>query len=219
VRSRPPQPRNPLQPVSGTLRLLLRLTLLAIAGFLLVPQQNHWTGPVCSRFQSYSGFPGKPGMPEPPISDTVPVGGLVRGSYVKRSDLIQVCADHPGWLLRMAGVVDGIPWLVLLLGGIILGRRVIQSAGRPGGLYAPETARRVLTLGRFLVAGSVIGWVVTTGAQVSITWSQVHGMGFIPVGSIAGVPFTSLLLGVVMLTLARVMRVGVAMRDELDATV
>jgi hypothetical protein len=164
-------------------------------------------------------FPGKPGVPEPQNSDTAIIGAMVRGSYAKRSDLIQVCTDHPGWLLRVAGVVGALPWLVLLLGGIALGRRVVQSAGRPGGLYAPQTASRVLTLGRFLVAGSVIGWVVTTAAQVTITWSQVHGMGFIPLDSLASVPFTSLLLGVVMLTLARVMRVGVAMRDELDATV
>jgi hypothetical protein len=217
VRIRPPQPRDPLQPVSGTLQLLLTLLLIALSW--LIPQQGHGTGPVCSPFHSYTGFPGKPGEPEPHISDTVPIGAMVRGSYVKRSDLIQVCTDHPGWLLRVAGVVGTLPWLVLLLGGIILGRRVVQSAGRPGGLYASQTASRVLTLGRFLVAGSVIGWVVTTAAQVTITWSQVHGMGFIPLGALAGVPFTSLLLGVVMLTLARVMRVGVAMRDELAATV
>ncbi|MCW2938586.1 MAG: hypothetical protein JWN00_1571, partial [Actinomycetia bacterium] len=169
--------------------------------------------------QSYIGFPGKPGYVPKPTSDTVDIPNLAHGSYVTRGDLVKVCADHPGWLLRMIGVVTDLPFSVLLVGGILLGRRALSTAAQPGGLYAPQTVTRVRTLGRFLILGSAIGWIVTTAGQMYVTTSQIHEPSFIALDDFASVPFTALLIGAVMLTLARVMGVGVAMREELDATV
>jgi hypothetical protein len=208
---------DPLQPISGTLRLLLSLVVVTFPLSFLIPQQAHGTGPVCGASQSYTGFPGKPGYVQKRPSDTVDIPNLAHGSYVTRSDLVKICTDHPGRLFRIIGVITDLPTLVLLVGGILLGRRALNTAAQPGGLYAPQTVTRVRTLGRFLILGSAIGWIVTTAGQMYITTSQIHEPSFIAL-DFASVPFTALLIGLVMLTLARVMGVGVAMREELEAT-
>jgi len=167
-RTRPP--RNPLEPIASTVGCLIGLTVLLLLLSLLVHQASWGDGPVCTSVPA-DGIPLR-------ISGLA-VPGQVRGSQAT-VQTVQLCVNHPGTRLRLAGLLASWPSGILWLGFLVQAYR----------------------------------------ANMAIFLSQVHAPGlnwFEP--DKLHLSVATLLAGLALLTLARVMRVGVTMREELDVTV
>jgi hypothetical protein len=105
--------------------------------------------------------------------------------------------------------------VVLLLGQLL---RIIRSAGP----FAVTVARRLRFLGWFVLAGSLdvaVGQSVAQSAFVStvVTGSVAAVRNAVDAG--IGVIFVPLLIACGLLTLARVIRAGARMSDDLAGTV
>lgn len=199
--------RDPLRPIRTGIYWLTRLVIVG-AGFL-VHQSALGQGPVCvpvpvdlgrgSSFRAASFL------------------GVARGSQAMRSNAITVCADHPGAALRMAGMLMSLPTLLLFLGFLLLIRRLLTAASRPGALYSPDTARRLRFLGWYLTAGAVAAGIIETAAS-GVALADQTSLSWFPPGEFH-LSVSTLLVGLGLITVARVMRIGVTMREDLDGTV
>ncbi len=213
MRATPQRPRNPLEPVSTAVATATGLVALFIGLSLFVPSQGWGHGPVCTT-APYLSVP----LTRAQTSE-VAVTGLARTSQSSIQD-VSICASHPGALLRLAGVLTSLPSLALLLGALIIVRRLLRAAERPDGLYTLDTARRVRFLGWFLTVGALTAAILESVARTVVLTSQIHypGVNWLETDQ-WGLPVATLLAGLVMITLARIMSVGVTMRQELDVTI
>jgi len=145
--------------------------------------------------------------------------GLARGTQADLNDLL-LCVGHPGAALRLASLLAALPSVLVLVVFLLRLRGLLLVAGRPGVLYSAATAARVRWLGWFLFAGSLAAAAIESAAQTVIFLSAVHYPGLdwyepqewhLPVGY--------LVLGVALISVARVMRRGAFRREESGVTV
>ena len=90
----------------------------------------------------------------------------------------------------------------------------------PGELYSAGTAARLRGLGVLMTGGGIVASVVGSTAKIFIFTRLVHhqGLGWFEPFQV-NFSFWTLIVGLTLLTVARVMRLGVTMREELDVTV
>jgi hypothetical protein len=205
IRNGPPQ--NPLQPIASVVGVLTVLAGLFLILSVLVRQQAWGNGPVCTSVPA-NGIPLR-------ISG-LSVGGMVRGSEVTIGNVV-LCANHPNVRLRLVGLMASWSSVLLWLGFLFQLRRLLKIASQEDALYSPGTASRLRVLGWFLAAGALVVGLIETAANMTIFLSQVHYPGltwFEP--DKLHLPVVALLVGLSLITVARVMRVGVTMREELN---
>jgi hypothetical protein len=134
---------------------------------------------------------------------------------------VAICADHPTAALRAAGQLAVWPYFVLWLNFLWRLRGLLKAAALPGGLYSPATASRLRMLGWLLTLGGLAASIIESAAKIMIftrvvdyppgpTWFEPSQINF---------SFTTLITGLTLITVARVMILGVRMREELDVTV
>ncbi len=147
------------------------------------------------------------------------VGGQVRGSQAMIGNVI-LCASHPDTVQRLAGLLAAWPSVILWVGFLVQIRGLLRIASQPGGLYSLPTAARLRRLGWFLTAGALAAAIIQTAANLVILLSQIHypGLNWFQPDKLH-LSVSALLAGLALITVARVMRVGVTMREELDVTV
>jgi hypothetical protein len=106
------------------------------------------------------------------------------------------------------------------VGALLLALRVIRSALRDG-LYTTQAAERLRRLGWWLLAGSVLTAIATSMAEKALIASLSLDSGISAVSGmwLWDVPFMAILTGLGVLSFARIMRVGITMREDLDGTV
>lgn len=203
-------PRDPLEPIASTVGCLTGLTVIFLLLSLLVHQAAWGNGPVCTSV-SADGIPVR--------IFRLAVEGQVRGSQATIGT-VNLCVNHPGTLLRFAGLLASWPSGILWLGFLLQIRGLLKIGSRPGGLYSLATAARVRRLGWFLTAGALAAGVIQTVANMTIFLSQIHypGLNWFEPDKLH-LSAATLLAGLALITVARVMRVGVTMREELDVTV
>lgn len=203
---------NPVEPfataVGWTTGLLTALLLLS----LLVHQSLWGDGPVCVSV-SGNDILGLSGTVSPAIA--------AAGSHATL-ETAQVCASDPTGLLRLAGLLAGWPYIIVWLVFLIKLGRTLKVASRPGGLYSSGTEAGLRALGRLLVVGGIAASIVESAARITIFVHLVSYQGarfdwFQPAQATFSV--TTLLVGLGFVSAARIMRLGVTMRDELDVTI
>jgi len=177
--------------------------------------QQPWAGgPVCVS-QDPLSLPWKNGhIPAMPT-----IHGLARG--VQATDFtVTFCANSPDQSLSLAGQLAIWPTTILWLVLLLRLRGLLKAASRPGGLYSPVTAARLRALGWIMTAGAIGVAVLESAANIIIAGRLIPGFGGfgLDYGHLT-FPFSSFFLGLTLLTIARVMRLGAAMREELDVTV
>ena len=112
------------------------------------------------------------------------------------------------------------PYLVLWLVFLWRLHGLLKAAALPGGLYSPATASRLRMLGWLLTLAGLAASIIESAAKIMIFIRLVDypGLGWFEPAQI-NFSFTTLITGLTLITVARVMILGVKMREELDVTV
>ncbi|MFF3350750.1 DUF2975 domain-containing protein [Streptomyces sp. NPDC002779] len=134
---------------------------------------------------------------------------------------------HPNYCTEAASTVQGLlnaatqlaPF-VFTVGALLLVLQLIRGAERDG-LYTAQTAKRLRRLGWWLLAGSVLTAMAVSTAQEALidSLSRVGDINVVSGLWSWDIPFMAILTGLGVLSFARIMRVGIAMREDLDGTV
>ena len=216
------QSRKPLEPIASIVGFLLAMMAALTLLFACVIVFGNGNGNGTSTV-SFLGL-GRSAAP----TVTVPVIELrgatkVYGWHVRPEVFVQP-SDYrlditaPDVAQRIWYTLSGLSSLLLYVGGLLLARRIISRARRDG-IFTLATARGLRSLGWFLVGGSLVGMVVSEVANNRLLATMVtNHVGWITF-HFWHVPWAMLIFGGTLLSIARVMCIGMEMNDELAATV
>jgi hypothetical protein len=134
-------------------------------------------------------------------------------------DTASVCTAHPTAGQYLAFAVTLLPLDLLRLGALYLAMRLACTAARDGA-YTAQFARLLLILGWWLLAGELVATIAEGFARVNLlgqlsTW-HVDWLHW-PVPWSVSWPVVFIGLGLIIF--ARVMRISVGMRADLEGTV
>ena len=131
---------------------------------------------------------------------------------------IAVCVEDPSLGLRTAGSLGGLGEIGTFVGSLFLVRRVIGRARRSG-LFAEGVSDRVLALGRFLVVAAPVSaflarlgdhLVLDAAVAGELWYSHLLDWDF---------PWTVFIVGVGLVSTARVIGYARELQDDVDRTI
>lgn len=129
--------------------------------------------------------------------------------------------DAPSTMQSLLNIQSKLAPFAFTVGALLLVLRLIKGAERDG-LYTTRTAGRLRGLGWWLLAGSVLAAILTSIAERALVaslsagnWSSNAWSGLL----LWDVPYMAILTGLGILSFARIMRIGIRMREDLDGTV
>ncbi|OKJ18125.1 hypothetical protein AMK23_35690 [Streptomyces sp. CB02130] len=203
--------RKILEPLLGVVSVALRVVIgVAVLGFVL------------SLFVDGVHF-GELGRSVCVTSDGISASGAGMDSVfgpkegVNVSSVPRYCATDPSGGQKLLQAAGALPPVVLALGGLWLLNRLLQGAAR-GGIYTALTASRLRVLGWWILAGSLVAAVAQAVSQAALLTTLATGDGASP-GNVWDVPLFPVLVGLGLLTFARIVRAGIAMREDVEATI
>ncbi|MFG2559948.1 DUF2975 domain-containing protein [Streptomyces sp. NPDC048496] len=201
-----------LEPVATVVRGVYRLFLVGLVVGAVRPLAGTklglmWGGPyVCAESRSDFSTDGITGMFRPHAGVEV----MARPSY---------CTDHADSAQRLFDFLGSFPSLLLVLGILFLLNRLIQGASREG-VFTARTVKHLRVAGWWLLLGCLVAEVVEAGAHAALlaTLTQDYTFDTFDVG-IWQPPYALVFTALGILTFARVLRAGVAMREDLEGAV
>ena len=221
----PPARTDPLAPLEFVVTCISALIVLAFA--VAVPAAIFGSGSVL-------------GIGEPSACAVVDLGTIgygegdveVPGMAVQHSPFIvglhrdasfvpetlSICSKNPGFGVKAASAAGRGADLVLLLGFLLLARRLIRQA-RTSGLFTAAVAGRTRVLGWFLLAGSVLVPLVTWASDGVVVTSAVDHVGWPGTWDHIHPYWTLQVVGLGIITVGRVLRQAVDLQDDVDATI
>ncbi|WP_330301992.1 MULTISPECIES: DUF2975 domain-containing protein [unclassified Streptomyces] len=130
------------------------------------------------------------------------------------------CTEAPSTVQSLLNTATQLTPFVFTVGALLLVLQLIRSAERDG-LYTARTAERLRKLGWWLLVGSVLAAIAVSTAEKALIDSLSRDSGISAVSGLWSwdVPFMAILTGLGVLSFARIMRVGITMREDLDGTV
>jgi hypothetical protein len=132
-----------------------------------------------------------------------------------------LCADHPALGQRVLITLTQAPAFALYVAMLLLLWQLLRTV-RSAGPFDLLVSRRLRFLAWFILAGSLVvaaGQAAARSAFTSTAVTDPVPMAGNIIGAVIGALFTPLLIACGLLTLARVMRVGTQMREDLAGTV
>ncbi|MFB6713753.1 MULTISPECIES: DUF2975 domain-containing protein [unclassified Streptomyces] len=202
-----------LEPVATVVRGVYRLLLVSLVVGAVGPLVGTklrlmWGGPnVCAESRSDFGTDGFTGRFRPHAGVEV----MTSPSY---------CTDHADGAQRLFDFLGVFPSWLLVLGILFLLNRLIQGASREG-VFTARTAKHLRIAGWWLLLGCLVAEVVEAGARAALLATLAKDYTF-TAGSWLGTwqpPYALVFTALGILTFARIMRAGVAMREDLEGTV
>lgn len=143
--------------------------------------------------------------------DGLPVGKGVEAS----SSTARLCQDSPSVGQRAADLGGELPWLLFGTLALLLFSRLLTGVLQQGP-FTDTVARRLSTLGWFVTVGTPL-------AGLAVGWSQSWLVGSMApmVGSGPELSGTMelVLVGLAAVIMGKVMREGVRMREDIEATI
>ncbi|MFE4425095.1 DUF2975 domain-containing protein [Streptomyces sp. NPDC056817] len=129
----------------------------------------------------------------------------------------EYCTEAPSAMQSLLNAATQLVPFIFIVGALLLALRLIRGAAG-GGLYTTQTAERLRWLGWWLLAGSMLTGLATSMAEKALLASLTFDSDF---GVLSGddVSFMPIFTGLGVLSFARIMRVGITMREDLDGTV
>lgn len=207
------RPADALEPIASTVGVLGALTGVLMGLILLATVFGSGSlfgfgdTEVCAA--GPAGFFG--GQTEPTVR------GLSAGSRVFARQ-VELCAQHPSVGLRLIGTLTTLPSFLLFLGFLLLVHRLLRAA-QTHGIYSFHTVRRVRLLGWCLLVGDLLAATLEAIMRGGVFAAQVPRLGWDSGLITWHASFAVLLAGIGVITFARVMAVGAAMREDLEGTV
>ncbi|MFE4328243.1 DUF2975 domain-containing protein [Streptomyces sp. NPDC056831] len=202
-----------LEPVATVVRGVYRLSLVGLVASTVGPLVGTklspmWGGSnVCAESRSDFSTDGFTGRFRPHAGVEV----MTRPSY---------CTDHADGAQRLFDFLGGFPSLLLVLGILFLLNRLIQGTSREG-VFSAWTVKLLRVAGWWLLLGCLVAEVVEAGARAALLATLAKDYTF-DAGSWLGSwqpPYALVFTALGILTFARIMRAGVAMREDLEGTV
>ena len=202
--------RNPLEPIASTAGCATLCLVAVLLLSLLVRQASWGNGPVCTSVSANDASI---------FSGPVSVPGVAPAAHASLGSAT-ICANSPTLVLRLAGLLIAWPHTILWLIFLLRLNGVLKAASLPGGLYSPVTASRIRVLGWILTLGGLAASIIESAAKIVVFTRLVNypGLGWFAPGQLR-FSFTTLIIGLTLITVARVMSLGVKMREELDVTI
>jgi len=127
---------------------------------------------------------------------------------------INLCANSPSAAQRWWYTMENLPgWLTLIT--VVLVTHLVLQHARGQGPYSPGFVARLRFLGWFLLADSVLNPAIATYASHRLWATLADG----PIDHPWRPGWTALLAGIALLSLAQILTVGTAMREDLEGVV
>ncbi|MFI2431479.1 hypothetical protein [Streptomyces sp. NPDC018693] len=187
--------------------MALALALNAYTAFSLGGAFGWGDGSVCVVDEQQ-----RSGVPDPSVQlfDTKP--------GIEVSSVPEYCDTSPGGRERLLSTLTELPSSALYIGALFLLNWLLRAAVREAGPYTTLTARRMRLLGRYLVAGSLIAYIVESTAGFFLLASLLpedRPLLF----QTDNIPLFAILTGIGLISFARIMHIGAAMREDLEGVV
>jgi Protein of unknown function (DUF2975) len=167
------------------------------------------------------------GLGHNPVCADVPSNGLVtsgstvlvhaRAATYSSANLVSVCANRPTAAQRTLITLTGAPVYLLYAAILLLLWQLLRTVRRTGPFTA-AIARQVRFLGWFILGGYVAVTAAQSVARGYFASTIVTDQVPIAANAISSI-FPAVLIACGLLTLARVMRLGAQMNDDLAGTV
>ncbi|MGW0771144.1 hypothetical protein [Streptomyces sp. NPDC002676] len=201
-----------LEPLSTVVSFVLRLLIgTLVLGFVLSLFDGHihvgWGNP-CVSADSISGS----------ATDTDALFNAKAGAHVDA--IPQYCASHPSTYQKVLATLGELPSFILLIGGLFVLNSLLRAAARDG-VYTTQTASRLRLLGWWLLLGSLAAELIEANAKTALLATLTTDIT-LSAGAWLGMwatPYLAVLTALGLITFARIMRVGVTMREDLAGTV
>ncbi|MEV4252542.1 DUF2975 domain-containing protein [Spirillospora sp. NPDC049652] len=205
-------PRNPLTPLDVTLDLLVKV-MIAFVAFLVVAtvfgsgsMLGFGERDICVVDDSHSVGSADERMPP-----------LFKPGVVASQSGLSLCVNDASLGTRALNVATQLPSFVLYFTAILLLWRLVRHAAEAGPFHLGNV-RRLRILGWWLLVGGVVAKTVEEFARTSLIDAMYRNPDFDPLGWI-DVQLSLVLTGAGLLAVARILRVGVEMREDLEGTV
>ncbi|MGW1785534.1 DUF2975 domain-containing protein [Streptomyces sp. NPDC002143] len=138
---------------------------------------------------------------------------------IEVSFMPRYCDSSPSGGARLLSTLTDLPSSALYIGALFLLYWLIRAA-RQDGPYTVRTAGRLRLLGWYLAAGSIVCHIVESVAGAALLNSlQAADHRPLLYDVAQGMPYLALLIGIGLLSLARIVRVGTVMREDLEGVI
>lgn len=209
--------RKLTQPLNG-LFSFIAVVLAAVAGAALVALALGAGG------ITIFGLGGGPACVTAPINgvsvdSTTALSGIRPGATAGTGSTVTVCAQHPSAGQHALAFLTEAPNELLFIAILVLVLRLLVIVRREGP-FVPRVAIRLRFLGWFILAGGLAASAVQSAATSYLLQTTLTDPVPVLINTINGTnPWVPLLAGCALLTLARIMRAGARMQDDLAGTV
>jgi Protein of unknown function (DUF2975) len=209
--------RNPLQPFSWVVSGLAALSVMALLAGVVMSAITHQASlwgigetPICVQDDAISVGGA---------SDDQAFVGIVRHGVAASNKGLSLCAQHPTTWQQTLNVLTQLPTGVFTLGLLILLWRLVAGAQRLGP-FARVNPRRLRSLGWWLLIGDLIADNAQTLAHTALLRSMTTpAQAPLWTDNMPSFSWTMLIVGLGMLTVARILTMATAMHEELAVTV
>ncbi|MGI5397116.1 DUF2975 domain-containing protein [Streptomyces sp. CA-251251] len=136
------------------------------------------------------------------------------------STIPHYCTEHPSTYQNTLTVLGSLPSFLLTAVGLLVLNRLLREAARKG-VYTQRTASQLKLLGWLLLLGSLLTRLVEANAEAALLATLTDAVTF-DAGTwlhLWTMPYFPILAALGLLTFARIVRAGTAMREDLDGTV
>lgn len=220
-----PPPRNPLQPFSAAVRFVFALLVvftIAGIGFMAFGNRTSFLGvgdtSVCVTPElRFGGTDFEKGLA--PFKEMIEPGA---GVMVKN---LSICDHTPSAMRRALSSLTQAPEFVLYFAVFFLFFRLVRAA-ESDGPFSPLVAARLRTVGWTLIIGGYLAHAVQDAAETALENTFAvpgsmmdDGNGMVLADGLLTLPLPDLLTGLGLLTIARIMKVGAQMHDDLAGTI
>lgn len=209
--------RDPLEPAATTVYMVVAfvaalLVLGGVVGVFLSDDTPFGIGSPSVCVETRTGI-----VPVPTTDPNVVMG--VRDGVTSNPQIVNLCTGSATVGQR---ILDGLarwPTTLVAIGGLLLAVRLFRFMRRHGIFVAPA-AGRIRVLGWYILLGELAASLIEALARAGLITSMMREPRFTTYTfDSVDVSFLAVFLGVALISVARIMRISVAMREDLEGTV
>jgi hypothetical protein len=153
------------------------------------------------------------------VDSTTALSGIRPGATAGTGSTVTVCVQHPSAGQHVLAFLTEAPNGLLFLAILVLVLRLLVVVRREGP-FVTRVAGRLRFLGWFILAAGLAATLVQSAATAYLLQTTISDPVPVLIDTINGAnPWVPVLAACALLTLARIMRAGTRMQDDLAGTV